>query len=226
MYKVDCEINKWVASWMKSNFEWITDATADCVEDYSVGDIVFSGCTKSGDIIVKQQEVKSYKGGWHFKYDGEWSDYFLAENPKGVSRKMMFGNTPPSNMSIMDVPYQWDPDSFTPEYAEMPEEWKGKHIYMLNAEDKYHRVHNSKFYKMVDAHACLCYVAPDGLIFFNPTKLKDAVLGYAWYQVKGHTEEFGEKKQPVWELKVIIDLEKGSYHPANPPRELFVNTRY
>jgi hypothetical protein len=226
MYKVDCEINKWVADWMKTNFDWITDATADCIEDYSVGDIVFSACTKSGDVIVKPQEVKTYKGGWQFKYNGEWSDYFLADNPKGVTKKMMFGNTPPNKMSIMDVPYHWDPDSFTPEYAEMPEEWKGKHIYMLNAEDKYHRVHNSKFYKMINAHACLCYVAPDGLIFFNPTKLKDAVLGYAWYQVKSHTEEFGEKRQPVWELKVILDLDKGSYHPATPPKELFTNNRF
>lgn len=225
MHKSDCKINRWVADWMKTNYEWIVDATANCEENYQVDDIVFSGVTKSGDIIIKPQEVKSYKGGYQFKYNGEWSDYFSTDNPNGVIRKMKFGNTPPHDMNIMDIPYHWDPESFTPENAPMPEEWKGKHIYMLNAEDKYHRVHNSKFYKMTYAHACLCYVAPDGLIFFNPTKLKDAVLGYAWYQVKSHTEEFGDKKEPVWELKVILDLDKGSYHPANPPREYFEKNR-
>ena len=225
MYKTDCEINQWVASWMKGNYDWIVDATANCEENYQVDDIVFSGVTKSGDIIVRPQEVKSYKGGYQFKYDGQWSEYFSTDNPNGVVRKMMFGNTPPHDMNILDVPYHWDPPTFTPSYAPVPEEWKGKHIYILNAEDKYHRVHNSKFYKMVNSHACLCYVAPDGLIFFNPTKLKDAVLGYAWYQVKSHTEEFGQKREPVWELKVILDLDKGSYHPATPPKELFEQSR-
>lgn len=225
MHKTDCDINRSVASWMKETFDWVTDATADCEEDYSVGDIVFSACTKSGEIIVKQQEVKSLKGGFQFKYDGQWNNYFSTDNPDGIIRKMVFGNTPPNNMSIMDVPYKWDPDSFTPTYEDLPKEWEGKHIYILNAEDKYHRVHNGKFYKMVDNHACLCYVAPDGMIFFNPTKLKEAVLGYAWFQVKSHTEEFGEKRIPAWELKVVLDLDKGKYYPANLPKELF-NKKY
>lgn len=221
MYKVDCEINKWVASWMVGNYDWITDATASCEENYQIDDIVFSGVTMSGDIIVKQEEVKSLKGGFQFKYNGQWSDYFSTDNPNGIIKKMRFGNVPPHNMSIMDVPYKWEPETFTPEYDEMPEEWKGKHIYILNAEDKYHRVHNSKTYKIFDKNACLCYVAPDGLIFFNPTKLRKAFLGYAWFQVKSHTEEFGEERNPVWELKAVFDLGVGSYHSANPPRELF-----
>lgn len=221
MYKTDCEINKWVASWMVSNYDWVTDATASCQENYQVDDIIFSGVTMSGDIIVKPQEVKSLKGGYQFKHNGKWSDYFSTDNPNGIARKMMFGNTPPHDMDIMDVPYKWEPDSFTPEYAPMPDNWKGKHIYILNAEDKYHRTHNSKAYKVTNAHACLCYVAPDGLIFFNPTKLRKAFLGYAWFQVKSHTEEFGEKRNPVWELKAVYDLGVGSYHSATPPKELF-----
>ena len=220
-HKTDCEINNWVASWMVGNYDWVTDATASCEENYQVDDIVFSGVTQSGDIIVKQQEVKSLKGGFQFKYNGEWANYFSTDNPNGITKKMMFGNTPPPEMSIMDVPFKWTPSSFTPEYALMPDNWKGKHIYILNAEDMYHRVHNSKTYKVYDAHACLCYVAPDGLIFFNPTKLRKAFLGYAWFQVKSHTEEFGAPYCPTWELKAVFDLDMGSYHSANPPRELF-----
>lgn len=221
MYKTDCKINNWVATWMVGNYDWITNATASCQENYDIDDIVFSGVTMSGDIIVKKQEVKSLKGGFQFKYNGEWANYFSTDNPNGIIKKMKFGNTPPHGMSITDVPFRWEPEDFVPGNDQMPEEWKGKHIYILNAEDKYHRVHNSKTYKIFEQNACLCYVAPDGLIFFNPTKLRKAFLGYAWFQVKSHTEEFGEERNPVWELKAVFDLEVGSYQSANAPRELF-----
>ena len=222
MQKTDCKINQWVASWMKENYDWVSDATADCFENYQVDDIVFSAVTKSGDILVKPCEVKSLKGSWRFKYDDKWNDYFSTDNPNGITNKMMFGNTPPPNMDILDVPYRWEPTSFTPEHQPMPESWKGKHIYFLNAEDKYHRVHNSKTFKIYDSNACLCYVGPDGLIIFNPTKLRKAFLGYAWYLNKSHVEECGEKKYcPTYELKAVFDLEVGSYHKALPPKELF-----
>ena len=225
MRKTDCEINNWVASWMVDEYDWITNATADCVENYGIDDIVFTAVTTCGDRLIKTQEVKSLKGGKQFKYDGMWNNYFYTSNPEGIISKMMFGNTPPPDMDILDVPHQWEPNSFTPEYRQLPEEWENKHIYILNAEDKYHRVHNGKFYKVVENNACLCYVAPDGLILFNPKTLRKAVLGYAWFRNSSHTEEFNKDNVPCWELKVIIDLEKGSYHPANPPKELF-NKKY
>lgn len=221
MKKTDCEINTWVASWMVDNYDWVTNATADCEENYQVDDIVFSACTKSGDIIVKQQEVKSLKGGFQFKYDGLWNNYFSTMNPDGVIRKMAFGNVPPADMDVMDIPHLWEPESFIPKYTELPEEWENKHIYILNAEDKYHRVHNGKLYKIIENNACLCYVAPDGLIFFNPSTLRKSILGYAWYRNKSHSEEFKNDKMHTWELKVVIDLDKGVYHQANPPKELF-----
>lgn len=220
MHKTDCDINNWVASWMVGNYDWVTDATADCEENYQVDDIIFSASTKSGHIIPRTMEVKSLKSG-NLKYDGQWSNYFYTDNPEGIVHKMMFGNVPPPTMDIMDAPYHWDPPSFAPEYAPMPEEWEHKHIYFLNAEDKYHRIDNSKAYKVLDANACLCYVAQDGLIFFTPNKLRKAFLGYVWYRNKSHTEEINRKSEPVWELKYVIDLEQGSYHPANPPKELF-----
>lgn len=226
MKKVDCEINNWVASWMVGNYDWITDATADCEENYGIDDVVFSAVTTCGDMIVKQQEVKSIKGGFQLKYDGDWNNYFSADNPNGIIKNMMFGNVPPHSMDIMEVPLQWEPESFTPEYGEMPDEWKGKHIYILNAEDKYHRIHNSKTYKIYDNNACLAYVAPDGLVLYNPNTLRKAFLGYAWYKVKSHTEEFGEKRNPHYELKAVFDLDKGSYNSANPPKEFFKKKHY
>ena len=225
MKKVDCEINTWVASWMIDEFDWITNATADCDENYGIDDVVFSACTTCGDMIVKQQDVKSLKGGFQFKNNGVWNNYFSTDNPNGIIKNMMFGNVPPASMDIMDVPLWWEPESFTPEYAEMPEEWKGKHIYILNAEDKYHRIHNGKTYKIYQNNACLSYVAPDGLILFNPSTLRKSFLGYAWYKVKSHTEEYNKTYCPAWELKAVFDLDKGAYHTATPPKELFAKNK-
>lgn len=224
MHKTDCEINTWVASWMVGNYDWITDATADCEENYDIDDIIFSASTSSGHIIPKQMEVKSLKSGV-LKKDGEWSNYFYTNNPDGITKKMMFGNVPPPDMDILDVPMHWKPNSFVPERQDMPENWNDKHIYILNAEDMYHRIHNSKTYKVFDKNASLCYVATDGLVFFSPTMLRKAFLGYVWYLNKSHTEEYNKKYCPVWELKAVFDLEKGSYHSATPPKELF-NKKY
>lgn len=223
MLKTDCKINNWVASWMVDTYDWITNATADCKENYGIDDIVFSATTSSGEILRKFTEVKSLKGGYQFKHDGQWNKYFSASNPDGIVRKMKFGNVPPSNMDILELPYNWEPTSFVPEYAPMPEEWEGKNIYILNALDKFNRAHNSKTYKVFENNASLCYVAPDGLILFSPKTLREAFLGYAWFQVKSHTAEIGDVKYcPAWELKCVFDLDKGIYHEATPPRELFI----
>ncbi len=221
MHKTDCEINNWVASWMVGNYDWVTDATADCEENYQVDDVIFSASTQSGHILEKTMEVKSIKGKWQLKYDGHWNNYFYTENPDGIVSKMMFGNVPPATMDILDVPMHWKPETLIPEYAEMPEEWHNKHIYFLNAEDMYHRVHNSKTYKMYENNTCLCYIARDGLIMFSHPVLRKSFLGYAWYKNKSHTEEIGNKDASVWELKAVFDLDMGSYHAIMPPKELF-----
>lgn len=220
MYKTDCELNNYVASWMKGYYEWVTNATADCEENYQVDDIRFSATTNTGHIIPRTMEVKSLKSG-NLKVNGEWSNYFSTNNTNGITKKMMYGNVPPATMDILEGPYKWDPQSFAPEYSPMPEEWKDKHIYFLNAEDKYHRMDNSKAYKVLYDNAYLCYAAQDGILFFSPTTLRKAFLGYVWYRNKSHTEEIYGESYPVWELKYVIDLDKGSYHPWNAPKELF-----
>lgn len=225
MYKSDCEINKWVVSGMRGLYDWITDATVDCEEDYLPYDIAFSASTTSGHIIPKKMEVKSIKGGFQFKYDGQWNNWFSTMNPDGIIRKMAFGNVPPPDMDILDVPLHWKPETLAPEYGEMPKEWENKHIYFLNAEDMYHRVHNSKTYKMYEGNICLCYAAQDGFIFYSHPMLRKSFLGYVWYQNKSHTEERNEKRASVWELKAVFDLEMGAYHHMVAPKGLF-NKKY
>ena len=227
MFKVDCEINNWVSNWLVDEYNWIVNATADCEENYDVDDVVFSAVTKSGDLVGKYAEVKSIKGGFNFKYNGQWNNWFSTDNTEGIIKRMKFGNVPPPSVDILDVPYYWEPESFSPKDDPMPEEWKGKHIYILNAEDKYHRIHNSKTYKVYDKNASLIYVASDGLILFNPSTLRKSFMGYVWYQVKSHTEEYNHKYEPTWELKAVFSLEDGAYHAANPPQELLKkNKRY
>lgn len=86
------------------------------------------------------------------------------------------------------------------------------HIYILNS---------SKYDKLIDSEACLCYLAFDGFILFSPSKLKKAYRGEAFYLNKSHTEEFGEGYNPHWERKAIIDLEVGTYYQIRGPEEIF-----
>lgn len=222
--KVDCDINTWVANWMLESYDWIIDATACCEENYGVDDINLSATTKNGDIIGRCVEVKSLKGGYSFKYEDdfgdEWNNWFSTNNPNGIIKKMKFGNVPPHYMDILDAPYEWEPDMYAVVDDSIPEELKNKHIYILNAEDKCHRIHNSKAFKVLNSNASLVYVASDGLILFSPSTLRKAILGYAWFQNKSHTEEYNKELKPVWELKMLIDLEKGAYHKVDIPQYL------
>ena len=86
------------------------------------------------------------------------------------------------------------------------------HIYILNS---------SKFDKVIDANACLAYLAPDGFILFSPKRLRKAALGTAYYLNKSHTEEIRPWYSPHWEEKVIIDLEQGTYYHIQGPKYIF-----
>ena len=82
-------------------------------------------------------------------------------------------------------------------------------------------INSSKYIKLIDKNCCLAYTAPDGFILFSPSSLKKAYLGDAWYLNKSHTEEFGERINPHWELKALINLEGGRYFPIQGPIEIF-----
>ena len=82
-------------------------------------------------------------------------------------------------------------------------------------------INSSKFEKLINRNAGLAYTAPDGFILFGPIALRRAYIGNAWYKNKSHTEEFGEGFNPHWELKALINLEKGTYYKVEGPREIF-----
>lgn len=187
MIKVDCQANEYIASVLPKVYDWITAAKADCEEDYSIADVVFSAITNEKGIRCYDLEAKRIMGGWQLKYDGEWNPYFTSE----IYGKLKF-----------------DADIVS-----------GNPIYFVNASDAYGNTENGKWKKLIDAHACLCFLAPDGLLLFSPKALRDAFIGYADYYVK-HTTQF-ENKKMRWERKAVIMLEKGSYIPLSPPLEMF-----
>ena len=220
MFKTDCNINNLVGGYMLNTYEWIIKVEVNCQENYGVDDIVFYILTKTGEIIKRVAEVKSIKGGFNFKYDGEWNNWFNLDNPNGIAKKMKFGNVPSPSVDILELPYQWEPEALEPTEEPLPEHLKGKKVYMLNATDFKFNVPNGKTYKVYKEDATVIYVAADGLIFFNPTQLRKSFLGYAWYLNKSHTEEINKVNKPKWELKCLFDLEGGAYHKVEIPKDL------
>ena len=178
MCKPDYEANRYIASVLVIIYPWITNATAPCEEDYSVGDVVFSAMTDEG-LVEHQLESKRIMGLYQLKYSGQWNTYFTAD----IYDKLKFQTLPPE---------------------------EGTPIYFVN---------ESKWNRLLDAHACLCFLAPDGMILFSHKELKEAFLCYADYYVS-RTTQFGDKKKS-WEKKAVLNLSKGAYVPLNPPLELF-----
>lgn len=96
----------------------------------------------------------------------------------------------------------------------------GTPIYFVNATDAYGNFKKGKFGKLLDNHACLSFLAPDGILIYDHRALTEAFCGYADYLVR-HTTEFGNNKRRLWETKAILDLSKATYVPCNPPIEIF-----
>ena len=140
-------------------------------------------------------EVKRINGGYKMKEDGEFRDYFTRE----LYEKLRFESGTTSGTPVSGTP-----------------------VYFVNAEDKFGNMENGKWKKLLNAKACLVFIAPDGMLLFSPKTLKEAFVGYADYLVK-HTTEFGKKGSRHWEKKAVLNLEKGRYIPCNPPAELFTS---
>ena len=189
MIRIDCQANKYVAKTIKETYPWVLNAIADCYEDYSIADVMFSAGTEENYIGVPL-EVKTIKGGFQLKYDGEWNNYFTI----GIYNKLNFkDDAPPA----------------------------GTPIYFINATDAYGNYEKGKYQKLLNHHACLAYLAPDGILIFSCKSLEEAFCGYADYYVR-HTTEYGNKYgKRLWETKSVLNLDKGIYIPCNPPLELF-----
>ena len=91
MIRIDCKANQFVAQTLQEKVAPIFRATADCVESYGIDDIMFSAGTENNYIGVPC-ENKTLKGGWQFKYSGDWNPYFTAS----IYNKLTFVGEPPS----------------------------------------------------------------------------------------------------------------------------------
>lgn len=92
MVRVDCAINKYVAKVLKDTYEWILDAEADCVETFNIDDLMISAGTIESYTGIPC-EIKSIKGGFQIKYEGEWNPYFS----KDIYKKLRFESEPLSS---------------------------------------------------------------------------------------------------------------------------------
>lgn len=90
MLKIDCKANQYIAKVLEEKVNPIFRAKADCEENYGIDDIMFSAGTKDRFVGVPC-ECKTLKGGWKFKYGGEWNEYFTI----GIYNKLVFKKDPP-----------------------------------------------------------------------------------------------------------------------------------
>lgn len=189
--KSDYEINSWVASALCQYVPVIIAAQARENEDYDVADIDMSAAT-----IHNPSGYKYYP----LEVKRIMGGYNFKED--GVWRSF-----------------------FTSDYYdrlifEDSAITSGAPIWIINAEDKTGGKDNAKLNKLIEKHACLAFVAADGIVLFSPNSLESALLGYAYWFGK-HTTNFKDK-QIRKEKKAVINLEKGLFIKCEPPKEMLL----
>lgn len=207
MIKVEEKINTYVANFMLDNYNFITDIYVPDKEDFQSYDILYTATTSTGKEIEGTQEVKTINN-FPLQEEGEFREYF-SNDTCGIKNKMLFGNTPDATLSTDELPKYWLENPYE---TEIPDNIKEKPIYILNAADVNGNIKNSKWYHMQKNKTGLSLVAKDGILMFNHKQIKEAFMGYGWYLNKSHTELYNKKYNPHYELKAIINLEKGSFY--------------
>jgi len=104
----------------------------------------------------------------------------------------------------------------------IPEEYKNKYYWIINAAQEYNKTQEllmtkkCKLVKMLNEQWAFAYVLKDGVLFFGPEKFEDALGPFVRVWCR-HTENIKDKKpkEKSWELKRLIDLEKGTFIPFN-----------
>ena len=91
MIRIDCAANKYVANTLVEKVNPIFRATADCNETFGIDDLMFSAGTEENYVGVPC-ENKTLKGGYKFKYDDDWNEYFTC----GIYNKLDFKGEPPA----------------------------------------------------------------------------------------------------------------------------------
>lgn len=187
--KEDYPVNCWVASAICEHVPEIIAAIARKEEDYDVADIDFSAATISSPLGYKYYplEVKRIKGGYNFLKSDGEWRTFFTQD---YYDRLQFEDTGITS---------------------------GAPIWIINAEDRTGGKENAKYYKLIDNHACLAFVAADGIILFGPKKIQEATVGFA-YWFGSHTTNFKDKQKRK-ERKAVLDLSKGLFIRCKPPKE-------
>lgn len=192
--KVDFKTNNFVAETLVEIYPWMIAASASSEENYDIDDVVFTARTPSDLIKEGKMEVKTIKK--CLKSGKNWNKWYDLSNDKGIMSKI----------------YCLPPCATTADTC-----------YILNAEDYYGNLCNSKWSKMIKEEAYLTYLAKDGLLIFTPEQLKEAFLGVAYYLNASHgtnLNPYHDKFSPHYELKALINLNKGKWIPWDVPPEI------
>ena len=185
--KEDYPINSWVASALCIHVPSIIAANAREEEDYDVADVDMSAAT------IHNPGFKYYP--------------LEVKRIKGGYNFMEEG--------------QWR-SFFTQDYYgrlqfEDSAITSGAPIWIINAEDRTGGKDNAKYFKLLENHACLAFVAADGIVLFSPKDLKEGLVGFAWW-FGSHTTQFKDKLRRK-EKKAVLNLSKGLFIPCTPPKE-------
>lgn len=115
--------------------------------------------------------------------------------------------------------------SNNPNWRDMPDEWRGKRLWMLNNEkaggtEKGGR--DVKYQYLINNDCGLVYVTSSGLCFYSCSMLKSATLGFLDYRCSKTTLKSEKTNNTFeWENKAVIDLDKGRWFECTPPEEFF-----
>lgn len=216
-YKKDYNSIAYAMGTLKDTYTAMTDYKISIIEDFGA-DSEFSATTSNG-INGYLAEVKT------IRKTPISDDHWRAEN----YRMLRWCDTPSSSITPDNLE-EWTAtmteEEMDNDSTPIPDNIKGKRIYYLNATAWDNTTANAKSRKLFSkGNYYLIYLGRDGLLIFNPKQLRKAFLGYAWNKVT-HTEDIkGGDKKKRWELKTMLDMDKGTFISKPTPPELLIKQR-
>lgn len=140
--------------------------------------------------------------------DGKMNPYFKLEK-----QHITFENTTTASTATTgNCPFNKHAYQTT-----VPDEYKDSFFYFINAASTGPNgekiMQNCKLKKMMDGGWGLAYVLQDGVLFFSPKTFRDALGPYVRRWSKNKND--WQTSLVSWELKRLVDLEKGIWIPFN-----------
>jgi hypothetical protein len=204
--RTDKEALDFVSSDLKNRYFWIQDISYPTSEDYKID------LTLTSEYGVFPVEVKSSKH--DIKYGEDWNPYFCADNTSGgILRYSCFSDT-------------LDPGKVDFNDKTLPDGYKGKHVYMINASTRGKDgkpmilSRSCKYVQMIKNESLLIYVSRGGYLIWDPKALQDSFLGFCWTKCY-HTEYFRKDNTQELELKALFAFEGAKWIEADVPERIF-----